>query len=1210
MPLPFSVRRASTSRLVLIPALRPVAAALAAWLASYGSPALAAGAIGGSGTFAAGHGGQGSYSSGVGQAGTGGAIPSLGGAVGYTSQNEQYIAGGVFGGNGAPGSAGNSGAFAAGGGAGGGTALHVFGTPGFPIVESTVAVTGGAGGNGGANGGVNLSDPVAGAGGGGGGGDGIELFSAVPFTFINHGLVSGGAGGKGGTTSIPGDRAGGGGAGGNGISAPAASGIVVTIENNGLISGGSGGNSLSGAIGVPGGQAGGGGTGVVLNGARLNNLSGGVIAGGSSGAFGDLIASGMNAPGGFGVSMANGTLTNAGVIRGGDGQYGGYGVYVTGAGTLINSGTIQGGMVGGTRGESVVMMGNNARLELWSGYTFNGLVRSSGMLNVLALGGPTDSSFDVSQLGTAYTGFTTFEKSGASTWQLTGVTNQLSNWTVRDGTLAISDGRQLGGSGSTISLGNARLAYAVPNDYTSIASNVSLLPGTVGTIDVGDNSTLALSRGVDGPSATLRKDGSGTLNLDGPASFRTLAINEGTVLLNNSTLPAEIQNRAVAGVYTSSNLSYAGKISGFNGDSGQMIKYGLATLTLTGINTLDWSIRAGGLTAAPDRFQGNVSIGLGTRFTLDGPTDATYAGTLSDAGVFTKAGTGKVTLTADSSGFSGSTQIAQGVLNMGANARLGGPVAVGNGATLSGSGRVAKVDVQPGGKLALTGGDFKVDGDATLLPGSTLSVRADPNGTPGRLVAGGTVDLQGSNLLHVGVGDGFALNSKYTIVSASQVQGQFASVSSQYAYLTAQLDYNGSTRVDLELVRRTITPPVVTPPIVTPPGVTPSQPEAPRPIRIEDLAQTPNQRAVGVALESLPQNNPLFQAVITLPEGEPPQALAALSGESLASTASALSGLGANARVIPLAQLRRGLGAAPQPGAPMAAAGLSDAPLPSSVLPGSDVLPAWAQVVGQWQRAGGEDGIARTRQQTGGVYAGADGAVGGGWRLGGALGVTNSKLKVDSLNSQSDIDSYSAAIYGGRRYDAGSGHINVLLGAAYTWHDIGSKRNVSFTGVNQKLEANYGASTGQLFGEVGYGLPMGERAVIEPYLGLAFNDQRVRGFSESGGSAALSGQSQHDQTTATTLGLRGTKEWDTVALTAGAGWRYAFGDVNPASTLAFAGSEAFTVAGAPIARNAMVAELAGQWRASRNMAFTLAYDGEYGGGNQQHAGTLRMNWRF
>ncbi|MEN4918999.1 autotransporter domain-containing protein [Achromobacter spanius] len=1193
-------------------ALRPLAAALAALFACASAPAQASSAAGAS-SFDAGAAGAGSFWSGEGMNGQGGFSPAHGGSWAYQSINAGLLTGGttLTGGLGGAGDAGSA-SYVAGGGAGGGTGAMFINTNGVSTV-SRGTVVGGRGGNGGAS--ISGSDTAAkgaGSGGGGGGGDGMGLDSSTNFTFTSHGVVVGGLGGSGGTSSVDGGVAGGGGDGGNGIYALSASG--VTINNLGSITGGIGGNSIAGFASASGALAGAGGAGVVLGSAILNNEATGVIVGGNSGAAGSQAGfTTMNGAGGTGVSVTDGVLTNEGIIRGGDGQSGGAGVVIAGSGTLINAGTIQGGTLGGSsRADAVLMSGTNARLELRDGYSFQGGVRSTGTGNVLALGGAATGSFDMTQLGVGFIGFSNLEKTGSGTWQLTGLSAERPNWAVKSGTLNFVDGAQLGDSASTIALGAARLAYTPVGGLATVNAAISLTAGS-GTIDVNDRSVLDVTQGVHGLATTLIKEGLGTLRLNGPSDYGRLLAANGRVILNHDALPQLIASAADVSILTRGDLTYGGGLYGLNGQFGTMTKDGPGTLTLTDENYLGWRVEAGGLAASAQRFQGNVDMAAGSSFVLDEAVDSRYRDKLSGMGTFAKRGAAALELTGDSTAFTGSAFVQQGTLNLASGAVLGGSVSVSNGATLGGSGKVASLEVRPGGTLSLAGGDFKVTGNATFQPDSIFAVRADPNGTPGRLVVDGAAILQGGNLLHVGVGDGFALNSKYTIVSASYVQGQFSSVNSQYAYLTAKLDYTDKA-VNLELVRRDVTPPVVIPPVVNPPIVIapPTDGETPgsRPIRFEDLAETPNQHAVGVALESLPQSNPLYGAVLTLPAGGPPQALTLLSGESHASTASALAGLGANARAIPLAQLRRGLGATLQPGAATASAGMSDAPLSASALPGSDALPAWAQVVGQWQRSGGEDGIARVRQHTGGVYAGADRAIGNGWRLGGAVGVTNSKLKADGLSSQSDIDSYSATVYGGRRFDAGPGHVNLLLGAAYTWHDISSKRSVAFAGVNEDLKADYGGSTGQLFGEIGYGLPVGERAVLEPYVGVAFSDQRVRGFSESGGDAALSGNRQHDQTTTTTLGLRGMTQWDALALTAGAGWRHAFGDVNPMSTLAFTGSDAFTVAGAPIARNALVTELAGQWRASRNVAFTLAYDGEYGGGNQQHAGTLRVNWRF
>uniref|UniRef100_UPI0005908C70 autotransporter outer membrane beta-barrel domain-containing protein n=1 Tax=Pusillimonas noertemannii TaxID=305977 RepID=UPI0005908C70 len=95
-----------------------------------------------------------------------------------------------------------------------------------------------------------------------------------------------------------------------------------------------------------------------------------------------------------------------------------------------------------------------------------------------------------------------------------------------------------------------------------------------------------------------------------------------------------------------------------------------------------------------------------------------------------------------------------------------------------------------------------------------------------------------------------------------------------------------------------------------------------------------------------------------------------------------------------------------------------------------------------------------------------------GWRVGGALGYTDGRVKVDDRNSRSDVGTFTAALYGGNSWDQGSGKLNFLAGAAYSHHSIDTRRQVNVGG-NQTLKADYSAHTTQLFTELGYAMPVG-----------------------------------------------------------------------------------------------------------------------------------------
>lgn len=562
---------------------------------------------------------------------------------------------------------------------------------------------------------------------------------------------------------------------------------------------------------------------------------------------------------------------------------------------------------------------------------------------------------------------------------------------------------------------------------------------------------------------------------------------------------------------------------------------------------------------------------------------------------------GSTTLTGDSSAFSGQTNVLGGALTV--NGALGGNLTVASGASLHGSGQVGTTTLQNGATLApgKAGPTLNVAGNLTLSPGSVYRVTANPQTSANsRVVVTGTATLAGS-ALHVEPDGGFQTRREYTILSAGTVSGQFNSVSSNYAFLDPALRYDGQN-VMMQLSRKQV--PVT-------PG-TPNTPATPtRPIAFADAAQTGNQRAVANALDSLPAGNPLHEYILTLPEGATTAAFNSLSGEAHASVTSTLTGLNNSVRAVPLAYLRANLGAGMRAGAPTAQLGGTPS---AAALPSSNAQPAWAEVIGNWQTWKGNGDSAQVRQNTGGVFAGVDHALGGGWRLGGALGFTDSKIRVDDRSSQADISGYSAAVFGGKVFDVGPGKLNLMAGTAYTWHDISTERRASVSGISQTLTANYGASTTQLFAEMGYALPMSERVSIEPFAGLSWSDTRNRSFSESGGSAALNGYSDSNKQTTSTLGLRGLMNF-TVGQTEGRlqatlGWRHAFGDVQPQSTMSFDGGQAFTVAGAPIARDAALAELGVETALTRNATIGLNYTGQFGGGNRENAGSIHMTWRY
>jgi outer membrane autotransporter protein len=226
-----------------------------------------------------------------------------------------------------------------------------------------------------------------------------------------------------------------------------------------------------------------------------------------------------------------------------------------------------------------------------------------------------------------------------------------------------------------------------------------------------------------------------------------------------------------------------------------------------------------------------------------------------------------------------------------------------------------------------------------------------------------------------------------------------------------------------------------------------------------------------------------------------------------------------------------------------------------------------------------------------GVVAGLDYRIGEYGRLGILGGYSRTDTSVDALASESDADSYTIGVYGG----ADNGHAVLSLGALYTWHSIESSRYVTNPVANM-LNASYDARSYQFFAEAGYRARM-DKVTFEPFAGVSYINMDTDAFRETGGIAALSSSSDTTSTTFTTLGLRMAAEAsDMVTLRGMAGWRHAFGDVDPASTFTIAGSAPFSVTGAPIAEDAAVVEAGIDFKASDNVTIGASYEGQYGDG--------------
>ncbi|UYP30448.1 autotransporter domain-containing protein [Pseudomonas sp. Z8(2022)] len=376
-------------------------------------------------------------------------------------------------------------------------------------------------------------------------------------------------------------------------------------------------------------------------------------------------------------------------------------------------------------------------------------------------------------------------------------------------------------------------------------------------------------------------------------------------------------------------------------------------------------------------------------------------------------------------------------------------------------------------------------------------------------------------------------------------------------------------------------------------------------------AQTRNQYAVANSIDNLEPNHPIYNYVLTLPVGEPAAAFDSLSGEAHASFLAGLPNITSHAYRLPLANLRNSLNAGLNPAAVTAQVGGTQG---SSGLPAFGDKPAWVELVGNWQNVDGDSNAGSLDQNSVGVFAGYDNDIGNGWYLGGALGYTQTDADVSSRDSEADIHSYSATLYGGKAFALDvQRQLNVLGGLSYTYHDIDSERKVRALG--QKLTAGYDAHTTQVFGEVGYLIGKPDGRYVEPFAGLTVSHLEVGSFKEKGGSAALKGDSDDDTQVVSSLGVRGQLPYEFgnfgATLRGSLAWQHAFGDEHMDATMRFVdGGHDFNVRGVSLERDTAVLGLGTQLNVSPNAAISLDYEGRYASGLREHSASLKAQWNF
>jgi len=526
-------------------------------------------------------------------------------------------------------------------------------------------------------------------------------------------------------------------------------------------------------------------------------------------------------------------------------------------------------------------------------------------------------------------------------------------------------------------------------------------------------------------------------------------------------------------------------------------------------------------------------------------------------------------------------------VSLAVNTALGAVATIEGGATLSGSGSVAGLEASVGAVIVPgngTSGTLAVNGDASL-DGVTMRVGMAANGASNQLDVSGTAEIDGGTVVLDLAPGPYVVGSKATIVQADGgISGSgFSSLQApSLLFITPTLGMDANS-VTIALDRNGV-------PFAT-------------------FAQTANQRAVANALDQSYGGSRLYDTIasswtsVGLAESYD-----SLSGEIHADLAGTLLDQSVQTELTLLDRLRQ-IGVPGKTATPNQRLGYGEeTPTNTAAF---DALAAgprysgWTQAFGSWLNRDGDGNAATTDSSVGGALVGADFS-NDSYTFGLAGGYSWGSADTSAWSSSADIETGLLAIYGGYAFDA----VKLRGGASMGWSSIDTSRVAMVGGMIERPQANYNATTGNLFGELAYDAKLGA-AIIEPYAGLGYVSVSGDSFSET--NAPLTGLSSSGvsyETAYSTLGARFSTEifMNGSKLTPRAmiGWRHAFDDVPPEAAMVFNDTgTGFTVAGTPIAQDSLLLEAGADFAFNEKVSIGFTYAGSFA--DNAEANTLKLN---
>jgi autotransporter-associated beta strand protein len=784
--------------------------------------------------------------------------------------------------------------------------------------------------------------------------------------------------------------------------------------------------------------------------------------------------------------------------------------------------------------------------------------------------------------------------------------NSAGNWTgnaVPTGTATFnaSSRTDIGFSQTTTTLGGISLMpFAGAYTFNTTGANIVSFNGT--GLSAADGASITFNNGAGillfGGGSTagnslLKNAAGGIVFREGSSAGSARITNNNDLVFGDGSNAenAAIENHGVLGFIGLATAGNASIVSDGQIFFEQNSRGGTASFNLTGgfldisrVDTL--GLRLGSLEGAGNVFLGQrfLEIGrnnLSTTFSgifADGSAD----GTRSGPGRILKEGTGTLTLTGIST-HTGSTSVLGGTLVVDGSIASSSAVEVGPGATLAGTGTVAKTFVDDGGTLVAGHhtapfGALTVQGDLVFTAAATYMVQVSPSDA-GKTNVAGVATLGGATVQAIFAPGTYVTRQSTILHAAGGLDGQFGTLVTPNLspFFAASLSYD-LTAGDVFLDLRAL------PPRFMPGNV--------------------NQRNVANAIiNSFNTIGGLPGAFMTLT----PAGLTQVSGETAVGSQQAT-----------FDAMHQFMGVMLDPtvggrGRPVA----GGAPMPRKA-PAADTFGArwnvWAAGFGGSQTISG-DAVLGSNKTTSNVFGGAVGAdyhVSPNTVAGVALAGAGTNFRVANGGSgESDLFQAGAHL----RHTQGAAFIAAAL--AYGWQDVTTKRTVTVEGI-ESLRGHFHANafSGRLEG----GFRVATQSIdLTPYAAGQFTSYRLPSYAEQAATGASLFALAYDGKTATAARTElGVKTEKAVALSdamlllrSRLAWAHDF-DTDRSVSAVFQAlpASAFVVNGArPAADSALTtvsAELA--WRNGWSAGAT--FDSQWSDTTRSYAGkgTVRYAW--